>query len=72
MTCSAFQADVVLLVTCSIREKAEERIWNKLRVLKKHKDAYHTSGYPKIGVLGKKKYLDRSHFAESSCQQIIK
>ena len=46
------QADVVLLVTCSIREKAEDRIWRRLEVLKKHKEGYHAPGYPKLGLLG--------------------
>ncbi|XP_076814321.1 mitochondrial tRNA methylthiotransferase CDK5RAP1-like [Clavelina lepadiformis] len=42
------KADVILLVTCSIREKAEDRIWKRLTVLKEKK----LSGYPKIGILG--------------------
>ena len=44
---------MVLLVTCSIREKAEDRIWSRLEKLKQHKDNYHVCGYPKIGILGK-------------------
>ncbi|KTF80744.1 hypothetical protein cypCar_00032840 [Cyprinus carpio] len=47
------EADVVLLVTCSIREKAEQTIWNRLKHLtalkkrcQKHKPLL------KIGVLG--------------------
>ncbi|XP_078485824.1 mitochondrial tRNA methylthiotransferase CDK5RAP1 [Ciona intestinalis] len=45
-------ADVIMLVTCSIREKAEDKIWNRLKQLKSHKQNYHTPGYPKIGILG--------------------
>ncbi|XP_043108028.1 CDK5 regulatory subunit-associated protein 1 [Puntigrus tetrazona] len=47
------EADVVLLVTCSIREKAEQTIWNRLKHLtalkkrcQKHKP------FLKIGILG--------------------
>ncbi|XP_073682046.1 mitochondrial tRNA methylthiotransferase CDK5RAP1 [Garra rufa] len=47
------EADVVLLVTCSIREKAEQTIWNRLKhltALKKRSQKHKTS--LKIGVLG--------------------
>lgn len=47
------QADVVLLVTCSIREKAEQTIWNRLQQLtamKKRRLKTHTP--MKIGILG--------------------
>ncbi|KAJ8385343.1 hypothetical protein AAFF_G00190590 [Aldrovandia affinis] len=47
------QADVVLLVTCSIREKAEQTIWNRLQQLtslKKRRSKVH--GPLKIGILG--------------------
>ncbi|XP_035391679.1 mitochondrial tRNA methylthiotransferase CDK5RAP1-like [Electrophorus electricus] len=47
------EADVVLLVTCSIREKAEQTIWNRLKhpaVLKKK--CLKSSTPLKIGVLG--------------------
>ncbi|XP_076850388.1 mitochondrial tRNA methylthiotransferase CDK5RAP1 isoform X2 [Brachyhypopomus gauderio] len=47
------EADVVLLVTCSIREKAEQTIWNRLKqltVLKKKR--LKNSAPLKIGVLG--------------------
>lgn len=46
------EADVILLVTCSIREKAEEKIWSRLDHLKRLKDANERYGYPKVGVLG--------------------
>ncbi|XP_076609274.1 mitochondrial tRNA methylthiotransferase CDK5RAP1 [Chaetodon auriga] len=47
------QADVVLLVTCSIRDKAEQTIWNRLQqltALKKRRLKTHTP--MKIGILG--------------------
>ncbi|KAL1266012.1 hypothetical protein QQF64_004039 [Cirrhinus molitorella] len=47
------EADVVLLVTCSVREKAEQTIWNRLKhltALKKRSQKHKTS--LKIGVLG--------------------
>ncbi|KAK1784243.1 hypothetical protein P4O66_003727 [Electrophorus voltai] len=47
------EADVVLFVTCSIREKAEQTIWNRLKhpaVLKKKR--LKSSTPLKIGVLG--------------------
>ncbi|XP_067287088.1 CDK5 regulatory subunit-associated protein 1 isoform X2 [Pseudorasbora parva] len=47
------EADVVLLVTCSIRDKAEQTIWNRLKHLTalKKKSQKHKSSL-KIGVLG--------------------
>lgn len=47
------EADVVLLVTCSIREKAEQTIWNRLQQLtamKRRRLKTHTP--MKIGILG--------------------
>uniref|UniRef100_A0A3Q3WV92 Mitochondrial tRNA methylthiotransferase CDK5RAP1 n=1 Tax=Mola mola TaxID=94237 RepID=A0A3Q3WV92_MOLML len=47
------EADVVLLITCSIREKAEQTIWNRLKQLtdmKKKRLKTHTP--MKIGILG--------------------
>ncbi|KAK9529546.1 hypothetical protein VZT92_013630 [Zoarces viviparus] len=47
------EADVVLLVTCSIREKAEQTIWNRLRQLTAMKKKRMKSHMPmKIGILG--------------------
>ncbi|KAL6111331.1 cdk5rap1 [Pungitius sinensis] len=47
------EADVVLLVTCSIREKAEQTIWNRLRQLTAMKKRRLKSHAPmKIGILG--------------------
>ncbi|EPY85043.1 CDK5 regulatory subunit-associated protein 1 [Camelus ferus] len=47
------EADVILLVTCSIREKAEQTIWNRLQQLKVLKSKRLRSRVPlKIGILG--------------------
>ncbi|XP_077192205.1 mitochondrial tRNA methylthiotransferase CDK5RAP1 [Paroedura picta] len=47
------EADVVLLVTCSIREKAERTIWNRLQQLKTLKSKRSSSLAPlRIGILG--------------------
>jgi len=59
------KADVILVVTCSIREKAEDKIWKRLKVLKKLKMRHESRQYPKIGILGcmaerlKNKILDK-------------
>ncbi|KAM9860065.1 mitochondrial tRNA methylthiotransferase CDK5RAP1 [Aulostomus maculatus] len=47
------KADVVLLVTCSIRDKAEQTIWNRLQQLTAMKKKRLLSHMPmKIGILG--------------------
>uniref|UniRef100_A0A2K5N721 Mitochondrial tRNA methylthiotransferase CDK5RAP1 n=1 Tax=Cercocebus atys TaxID=9531 RepID=A0A2K5N721_CERAT len=47
------EADVILLVTCSIREKAEQTIWNRLHQLKALKTRRPRSRVPlRIGILG--------------------
>lgn len=49
------EADVVLVMTCSIREGAEQKIWNKLDYLRglKNKRMAHKKLTPmKIGILG--------------------
>ncbi|XP_027277240.1 mitochondrial tRNA methylthiotransferase CDK5RAP1 isoform X1 [Cricetulus griseus] len=47
------EADVILLVTCSIREKAEQTIWNRLHQLKALKTKRSRSRVPlRIGILG--------------------
>ncbi|XP_008054504.1 LOW QUALITY PROTEIN: CDK5 regulatory subunit-associated protein 1 [Carlito syrichta] len=47
------EADVILLVTCSIREKAEQTIWNRLRQLKVLKTRRLRTQVPlRIGILG--------------------
>ncbi|KAM6319494.1 mitochondrial tRNA methylthiotransferase CDK5RAP1 [Podargus strigoides] len=47
------EADVILLVTCSVREKAEQAIWNRLQHLKTLKARRQQAGSPlRIGILG--------------------
>jgi tRNA A37 methylthiotransferase MiaB len=49
------EADIVLVVTCAIREGAETKIWNKLKYLRgiKNKRAQEKHRNPmKIGVIG--------------------
>ncbi|XP_076739811.1 mitochondrial tRNA methylthiotransferase CDK5RAP1-like isoform X1 [Maylandia zebra] len=47
------EADVVLLVTCSVREKAEQTIWNRLQQLTAMKRKRLKTHTPmKIGILG--------------------
>ena len=48
------QADVVLVVTCSIRENAEQKIWNRLEHFQHFKKKRSKDKTPlKIGLLGK-------------------
>ncbi|GAA6090611.1 mitochondrial tRNA methylthiotransferase CDK5RAP1-like [Tachysurus ichikawai] len=52
-TAELLEADVVLLVTCSVREKAEQTIWNRLKQLGALKKKRPKTDVPlKIGVLG--------------------
>ncbi|KAB5537188.1 hypothetical protein PHYPO_G00115990 [Pangasianodon hypophthalmus] len=52
-TAELSEADVVLLVTCSVREKAEQTIWNRLKQLGVLKKRRPKADVPlKIGVLG--------------------
>jgi hypothetical protein len=46
------QSDVVLLVTCAIRENAEQKIWTRLSQLRALKRALRNERYLQIGVLG--------------------
>uniref|UniRef100_A0A8C3QS21 Mitochondrial tRNA methylthiotransferase CDK5RAP1 n=1 Tax=Cyanoderma ruficeps TaxID=181631 RepID=A0A8C3QS21_9PASS len=47
------EADVILLVTCSVREKAEQAIWNRLQHLKALKARRPQARAPlRIGILG--------------------
>ncbi|XP_053575127.1 mitochondrial tRNA methylthiotransferase CDK5RAP1 [Bombina bombina] len=47
------EADVILLVTCSVREKAEQTIWNRLQQLTALKRKRRGSKGPlRIGILG--------------------
>lgn len=47
------EADVILIVTCAIRDSAEEKIWNRLNTLKYYKK-HRLKDRPslKIGILG--------------------
>uniref|UniRef100_A0ABM5G4V6 Mitochondrial tRNA methylthiotransferase CDK5RAP1 n=1 Tax=Pogona vitticeps TaxID=103695 RepID=A0ABM5G4V6_9SAUR len=65
------EADVVLLVTCSIREKAEQTVWNRLKTLKAMKSKRRRSqGTLRIGILGcmaerlKEKILDQEKIVD--------
>ncbi|XP_053309881.1 mitochondrial tRNA methylthiotransferase CDK5RAP1 [Spea bombifrons] len=52
-TYSAGEADVILLVTCSVREKAEQTVWNRLQQLCALKrKRCRSKGPMKIGILG--------------------
>ncbi|XP_049545480.1 CDK5RAP1-like protein [Anopheles darlingi] len=49
------EADVVLMVTCAIREGAEDTVWNRLkhlRLMKRNREADDTEKPLQIGVLG--------------------
>ncbi|EDQ86621.1 uncharacterized protein MONBRDRAFT_33699 [Monosiga brevicollis MX1] len=49
---TAEEADVTLLVTCAIRENAENKIWSRLNQLKAHKRRLGRTRNFQIGVLG--------------------
>ena len=54
-TSNVDQADVILIMTCAIRDGAEKKIWNKidsLKYLKQRRKCSHNSIPVKIGVLG--------------------
>lgn len=49
-----FEADVILIVTCAIREGAENKIWTKLKGYRSLKRMQNILSSPvKIGILGK-------------------
>ncbi|RIB10598.1 hypothetical protein C2G38_2264063 [Gigaspora rosea] len=62
-------ADIIFLVTCAIRDKAENKIWHRLNVLKSMKKGQR----PLIGVLGcmaerlKTKLLDADKMVDIVC-----
>uniref|UniRef100_A0A8D0BV13 CDK5 regulatory subunit associated protein 1 n=1 Tax=Salvator merianae TaxID=96440 RepID=A0A8D0BV13_SALMN len=65
------EADVILLVTCSIREKAEQTVWKRLRRLTALKAKRQRSRVPlQIGILGcmaerlKEKILDQEKLVD--------
>jgi tRNA A37 methylthiotransferase MiaB len=53
---SVQEADVILIVTCAIREGAETKVWNKLKhfkALKKAREKQILKPQLKIGILGR-------------------
>lgn len=48
------QADVILLMTCSIRDNAEQKIWNMVNIYKGLKRRGGKKKPLKIGILGLK------------------
>ncbi|XP_007444217.1 CDK5 regulatory subunit-associated protein 1 [Python bivittatus] len=70
-TSSLAEADVVLLVTCSIREKAEQTVWNRLHTFTALKAKRQRAQRPlRIGILGcmaerlKEKILDQEKLVD--------
>ncbi|XP_071134192.1 mitochondrial tRNA methylthiotransferase CDK5RAP1-like [Mytilus edulis] len=71
------QADVILMMTCSIRDGAEQKIWRKLNILKQYKKKRqrNSENLPplKIGILGcmaerlKSKILEQEKMVDLVC-----
>ncbi|KAH9489144.1 CDK5 regulatory subunit associated protein 1 [Bulinus truncatus] len=67
------EADVVLLVTCAIREGAEEKIWSRLHALKGIKKKRGKRNPLKLGLLGcmaerlKTKILEKEKMVDIVC-----
>nr|XP_022291536.1 CDK5 regulatory subunit-associated protein 1-like [Crassostrea virginica] len=70
---SVNEADVVLLMTCSIRENAEQKIWNVVKQYKGLKRRAIKKKQIKIGILGcmaerlKHKILDKEKMVDLVC-----
>ncbi|KAJ2487241.1 hypothetical protein EV174_000648 [Coemansia sp. RSA 2320] len=66
-------ADVVFLMTCAIREKAEDRIWSRLSFLRTLKTKSRPERAPMVGVLGcmaerlKEKLLESDKLVDVVC-----
>ncbi|KAJ2726233.1 hypothetical protein GGI07_000710 [Coemansia sp. Benny D115] len=66
-------ADVIFLMTCAIREKAEDRIWHRLTYLKTLKTKARPGRPPMVGVLGcmaerlKEKLLESDKLVDVVC-----
>ncbi|KAJ2636966.1 hypothetical protein GGF44_003024, partial [Coemansia sp. RSA 1694] len=66
-------ADVVFLMTCAIREKAEDKIWKRLTFLKTLKAKSRPERPPMVGVLGcmaerlKEKLLESDKLVDVVC-----
>lgn len=54
IACFSSQADVILLMTCSIRDNAEQKIWNMVNIYKGLKRRGGKKKPLKIGILGLK------------------
>eukprot|EP00058_Branchiostoma_floridae_P004291 XP_002589779.1 hypothetical protein BRAFLDRAFT_125887 [Branchiostoma floridae] len=55
---SVNDADVILAVTCAIRENAEQKIWTRLQEFRAMKTRRNKSRPLKVGVLGKENCVD--------------
>ncbi|XP_062581638.1 mitochondrial tRNA methylthiotransferase CDK5RAP1-like, partial [Saccostrea cucullata] len=70
---SVNEADVVLLMTCSIRENAEQKIWNMVERYKGFKRKAGKKNPLRIGILGcmaerlKQKILDKEKMVDLVC-----
>ena len=69
-------ADVILVNTCAIREKAEEKIWHRLKYFQsmRNKRRPHTlkgEGYPIVGVLGCMAERLKTKLLEEECVQFV-
>ena len=68
------QADVIFLMTCSIREGAEKKIWGRIDSLQGLKQVRVKGQHPvKIGILGRYTFLllELSSFlSEIVCRQL--
>ncbi|OMJ28448.1 CDK5 regulatory subunit-associated protein 1 [Smittium culicis] len=66
-------ADVLFLMTCSIREKAENKIWGRLREIRAFNQKTRRSNPQKVGVLGcmaerlKDKLLEQDKLVDVVC-----
>ncbi|KAI0241288.1 hypothetical protein L0F63_006250 [Massospora cicadina] len=68
------EADIIFLVTCSIRAGAEQKIWSRLQVLKRLRRPHHPQNLPPVvGVLGcmaerlKEKLLEDEKLVDLVC-----
>ncbi|OLY81153.1 CDK5RAP1-like protein [Smittium mucronatum] len=70
---SSSAADILFLMTCSIREKAENKIWSRLREIKATNIKTRKSNPQKVGVLGcmaerlKDKLLEQDKLVDVVC-----
>ena len=71
-TLNSEMADVILLMTCSIRENAEQKIWNRLKDFTFYKNQKKNSKV-QIGILGcmaerlKEKIIDKERLVDIIC-----